>query len=136
MWTCKYWLHNSTWSYLYCVNSVRSDILINRGSRHYSNIKIVITIWFTVTKYSYHNVWNFYLFVYVFFPLSLPRHLFWLYLWVTQRGLIRRKNCLHFTSTSVHPGFFGAVCVTHPFSFNVVLLCVFMFLVRHCTISA
>jgi hypothetical protein len=52
-----------------------------------------------------------------FFPLTLPRLLpYWTVYMVTRRVSYKRKNCLPFVSTLVHPRNVGGVHVAHLFS--------------------
>ena len=52
-----------------------------------------------------------------FFPLTLPRLLpYWTVYMVTRRVSYKRKNCLPFVSTLVHPRNVGGVRVAHLFS--------------------
>jgi hypothetical protein len=110
-------------------------MLILGGSHRFNNSTVVITIWLTVTKYP-HLKWQ------CWYP-----HLKWQWIFyflrrcclssITAKALtildcahewhdgcfIRSRSCLPFTSTPVHPRYFGGVRVAHLLSF---LCCLIM----------
>ena len=88
----------------------KMSTLLPGWSNRFINSTIVITIWLTVPKYPYLKwEWIFYFLRRCFFPLSLPRLLWTLTVYMSYTA--------DFASTGVHPRFFGRVHVAHRFSF-------------------
>jgi hypothetical protein len=124
--TVIFWTELSCWRKSYS----NKDTLLLGWSHPYKNSTIVITIWLTVTKYSYLKwQWIFY-FLHRCFLSSITAKTFtgldcineW------QGGcLIRSRNCLPFAGTWVHHSFLVGSVLLIVLVFCIVLLCVLTF---------
>ena len=104
-------------------------VFIHLGLCHrYKNYTVVITIRLTIMKYPYLNwQWIFYFLCRCFLSSITANTFSRLDCIYVKNGecYIRRRNCLPFASTWVHPRCFGGVSVAHLLTF---LFCPFMYL--------
>ena len=100
-------------------------MLLLGWSHCYKNSTVVITIWLTVTKYPYLKWQQIFYFLHRCFVSSITAKTFTGLDCIHELHsglLIRRVNCLPFTSTWLHPRLFDEVRVAHLFCFFVVVL--------------